>query len=180
MGFRQLAYLAPQASGNSWYPYSFLSPVEQNEPWLSSALRKVDAALSIAKEAGIPAERVVVCGFSQGACLATEFAARNPRRYGGLIAFTGGLIGPPNATLAHEGNLEKTPVLFSSGDPDRHVPWQRVEQSAKVLGDMGAVVTTRRYEGRPHTVTDEELEFGRRLIGEAFGGLNDAGDAPQS
>ncbi len=169
MYFPELAYLAPQAASNSWYPYSFLAPLEQNEPWLSSALKKVAKTLQIAKDAGIPATRIVMCGFSQGACLATEFVARHPERYAGLIAFTGGLIGPPGDELIHVGELKHTPVLFSSGDPDPHVPWQRVEQSAEVLSGMGAAVATRRHEGRPHTITSEELQLGRDLIGQAFG-----------
>jgi predicted esterase len=163
-----LAYLAPQAANNTWYPYSFLAPTEQNEPWLTSALAKVKETVQLANDAGIPADRIVVCGFSQGACLATEFVARNPERYGGLIAFTGGLIGPEDADLTHTGDLADTPVFFGSGDPDPHVPWSRVQQSAKILGAMGASVTTRRYEGRPHTITREELEFGKRLLEGAF------------
>lgn len=163
-----LAYLAPQAANNTWYPYSFLAPTEQNEPWLTSALAKVKETVQLANDAGIPADRIVICGFSQGACLATEFVARNPQRYGGLIAFTGGLIGPEDADLTHTGDLAGTPVFFGSGDPDPHVPWSRVQQSAKILGAMGASVTTRRYEGRPHTITREELEFGKRLLEDAF------------
>ena len=169
MRFPQLAYLAPQASGNTWYPYSFLAPLEQNEPWLSSALSKVEATLRIARDGGVPTERIVICGFSQGACLATEFVARHPERYAGLIAFTGGLIGPLASDLTHTGDLAGTPVLFSSGDPDPHVPWQRIEESAEVLTKMGATVTSRRHVGRPHTVTDEELELGKGLIGQTFG-----------
>jgi phospholipase/carboxylesterase len=163
-----LAYLAPQAAGNSWYPYSFLSPIEQNEPWLTSALGTVESMVRMAKDAGIPAERIVIGGFSQGACLATEFVARHPQRYGGLIAFTGGLIGPPGADLKHEGDLAGMPAFFGSGDPDPHVPWQRVEASARILEGMGAVVTLRKYRGRPHTITAEELEFAKRLIGDTF------------
>jgi phospholipase/carboxylesterase len=164
----QLAYLAPQASGNSWYPYSFLAPTAQNEPWLSSALRKVQALVRIATDAGISPERIVVGGFSQGACLATEFVASHPQRYAGLLAFTGGLIGPPDADLTHTGDLAATPVFLGSGDPDPHVPWQRVEQSAKVLRQMGAKVTTQRYEGRPHTITPAEIDFAKRLIHDQF------------
>jgi len=163
-----IAYLAPQAVNNTWYPYSFLAPIEQNEPWLSSALEKVKATVQVALDAGIPAEKIVVAGFSQGACLATEFVARTPRRYGGLIAFTGGLIGPEGSRLTHTGDLAGTPVLFASGDPDPHVPWARVQDSVNVMREMGAVVTARRYEGRPHTVTREELEAGKRLLEDAF------------
>lgn len=167
--FPNLAYLAPEASGNSWYPFSFLAPIEKNEPWLTSALGKILAAIQSVGDAGIPAERVIVCGFSQGACLATEYIARHPKRYAGLIAFTGGLIGPPDANLSHAGDLAKTPVFFGSGDPDAHVPWERVQQSGHVLMEMGASVTARRYEGRPHTITRDEIEVAKQLIQDALG-----------
>lgn len=163
-----LAYLAPQAAGHSWYPNSFLAPREANEPWLSSALRKVGSVVAEIEAAGISRDRIVVAGFSQGACLSTEFVASNPARYAGLIAFTGGLIGPPDADLQHAGSLAGTPALFLSGDPDPHVPWQRVQASAAELERMGAVITARRYPGRPHTITAEELELARTLIRDAF------------
>ncbi len=166
--FPQLAYLAPQAAGNSWYPNSFLAPVAQNQPWLTSALRKIEATIEMANVAGISTDHIVIAGFSQGACLATEFVASHPRRYAGLIAFTGGLIGPPNADLKHTGDLAGTPVFFGSGDPDPHVPWQRVQESARILTGMGAAVTTRRYENRPHTISTEEIAFAKTLIREAF------------
>jgi phospholipase/carboxylesterase len=165
----ELAYLAPQAAGNSWYPNSFLAPRAQNEPWLTAALRTVETTLLMANDAGISPDRVVIGGFSQGACLATEFVATHPRRYAGLIALTGGLIGPPGADLTHEGELAGTPAFFGSGDPDPHVPWKRVEESAKILAGMGAVVTTRRYPNRPHTVSAEEIDLARRLVQDAFG-----------
>jgi predicted esterase len=164
----QLVYLAPQAAGNSWYPNSFLAPVEQNEPWLTSALRKVETILQMAKGAGISSDRVVIGGFSQGACLATEFVASHPRRYAGLIAFTGSLIGPPGADLKHPGDLAGTPVFFGSGDPDPHVPWRRVQESARSLSEMGAAVTTRRYENRPHTISAEEIDVAKKLVRSAF------------
>jgi phospholipase/carboxylesterase len=164
----ELAYLAPEAPGNSWYPNSFLAPRAQNEPWLTSSLHKVEATLQMAHDAGISSERIVIGGFSQGACLATEFVASHPRRYAGLIAFTGGLIGPPGADLTHTGNLAGTPAFFGSGDPDPHVPWQRVEQSAQILAAMGAEVTLRHYKNRPHTISPEELDFAKRLIRDGF------------
>jgi predicted esterase len=163
-----LAYLAPQAAGHTWYPYSFLAPIGQNEPWLSSALRRVEATVELATSAGISTDRIVVCGFSQGACLATEFIARHPAKYAGLIAFTGGLIGPPEANLTHTGDLEGTPAFFGSGDPDPHVPWERVERSVQILRGMNASVAARRYPGRPHTISAEELDFGKRLIQDSF------------
>ena len=163
-----LAYLAPQAAGHTWYPNSFLAPREANEPYLSSALAKIASVVASIESEGIPRDRIVIAGFSQGACLATEFVASNPARYAGLVAFTGGLIGPPEANLHHEGSLAGTPALFLSGDPDPHVPWQRVQASAAELERMGAIVTARRYQGRPHTITPEEIEIARALIHEAF------------
>jgi phospholipase/carboxylesterase len=151
------AMLAPQASGNSWYPFSFLAPREQNEPYLTSALGRVQAAVDTALAAGVAAEKIAIGGFSQGACLATEFVGRNPRRYAALLAFTGGFIGPLGAPIKLTGDLASTPVLLSSGDPDPHVPWARVQQSADLLQAMGGRVTIRRYPGKPHSVTDEEL-----------------------
>ena len=108
----RIAYLAPQAAGHAWYPYSFMAPIEQNEPWLSSALAKVGATIQLAIDAGLAREQIFVCGFSQGACLSSEFVARNPARYGGLMALTGGLIGPPDADLHHPGDLAGMPALF--------------------------------------------------------------------
>jgi len=167
----KLAYLAPQAAGNAWYPYSFLAPREENEPWLTSALRTVERTVQSARDAGIPLERIVLSGFSQGACLATEFVASYPHRYAGLIAFTGGLVGPLGTDLTHAGDLAGMPAFMGSGDPDPHVPWTRVQESAEVLRRMGADVTTRRYPGRPHTIGGEEMGFGKRLIEDAFRGL---------
>ena len=168
LGGPDFAYLAPQAANHTWYPYSFLAPLEQNEPYLSSALGSVESTLQLVMAAGISADRVIVTGFSQGACLATEFVARHPRRYAGLIAFTGGLIGPPNSDLAHPGDLAGTPVFFGSGDPDPHVPWQRVEHSAEVLRQMNADVAVHRYPGMPHTVTPSEIESARQYLGAFF------------
>ena len=159
-----VSYLAAQAEGHSWYPFSFLAPLESNEPYLSSALAKVESVVQSLEQAGFGRERIVVAGFSQGACLAMEFVASHPARYGGLIAFTGGLIGPPGSLHTPVGELAGTPALLCSGDPDPHVPWLRVEESAAILGAMGAKVTTKRYPGRPHTITQEELELARNLI----------------
>ena len=164
----RVVYLAPQAAGHTWYPNSFLAPISQNEPWLSSALAKVGETIGLALEAGLTYDRIVVCGFSQGACLTSEFVARNPARYGAVIAFTGGLIGPLEIDLRHPGNLAGTPTLFSSGDPDPHVPWARVAASAKQFTAMGAEVQLQRHEGRPHTVSAPELESARKLLMELF------------
>lgn len=160
----RVAYLAPQAADHTWYPYSFLAPIEQNEPWLSSAIRKVESVVESCTAAGVPNNKVAICGFSQGACLATEFVARHPARYGALIAFTGGLIGPPGSDLHHAGSLDGMPALFSSGDPDPHVPWSRVEESARELKGMGAEVQLMRHPGRPHTILNTELDAARSLV----------------
>lgn len=161
----KVAYLAPQAAGHTWYPQSFLSPREVNEPYLSSALAKVAAVVNSVEQAGFSRDRIVIGGFSQGACLSTEFVVSHPARYGGLIAFTGGLIGPPGS-LSHVATtgLEGMPALLLSGDPDPHVPWARVEESAAILRAMGANVVAKRYPGRPHTVSAEEVEIARNLL----------------
>jgi phospholipase/carboxylesterase len=162
----RLALLAPSAPGHTWYPYSFLAPRPQNEPALSSALRQVEAALAQAKSAGLDASQIALCGFSQGACLATEFVARHPQRYAGLLAFTGGLIGPLEEPISLSGHLAGTPILLSSGDPDPHAPWKRVQQSGDLLSGIGGKVTLQRYPGRPHTILPEEVENGRQLLSE--------------
>ncbi len=158
------ALLAPKAAEHSWYPYSFLALRAENEPHLSSALLRVKAALEAALMAGIAADKVVLAGFSQGACLATEFVGRHPQRYGALLAFTGGLLGPPDQPIQLAGDLGGTPVLLSSGDPDPHVPWARVEQSAALLESIGARVTLRRYPGRPHTITPAEIATAKAVL----------------
>jgi len=168
MELPQLTYLAPEAAGNSWYPNSFLAPIVSNQPWLSSALEKVDSILDMLKQSGMGADHVAIGGFSQGACLATEFVASRPRRYAGLFALTGGLIGPPGEELAYEGDLKGTPVFFGSSDPDPHVPWSRVQESARVLSEMGAQVTLKRYENRGHTISSDELEVVRQLLSGSF------------
>lgn len=159
-----VAYLAPQAHESTWYPLTFLSPLESNEPGLSSALGVIDALVASIGAAGIPPERTLLLGFSQGACLATESAARTPRRYGAVVGFTGGLLGPPGTPREYPGSLSGVPVFLGAGDPDPHVPWWRVEETAEVLGRMGAQVDLRRYPGMPHTVNDEELGVARALL----------------
>lgn len=162
-----VVFLAPQAVGNTWYPYSFLAPLAQNEPYLSSALGVLGALLARLGAEGIPAERVVLAGFSQGACLASEFAARNARRYGGLIAFSGGLIGPADTPRGYPGTFDRMPAFFGCSDVDPHIPQARVLESAEVLINMGAVVTVKLYPGMDHTVNDEELEHARAIVEEA-------------
>jgi len=163
-----LAFLAPQAADSTWYPLSFLAPREENEPKLGHALDIVAKTVALAEEAGIGRDRIVIAGFSQGACLATEFVGSNPARYAGLIAFTGGLIGPLGSDVSKTGDLAGTPAFLGSGDPDPHVPWSRVQESAAVLSAMGAEVDLRRYPGRPHSVSEDELAVARELIAAAF------------
>jgi phospholipase/carboxylesterase len=163
-----VGFLAPQVVGHTWYPNSFLAPIESNEPWLTSALEIIHALTRRCAAAGIDTKRVAIVGFSQGACLACEFIARYPQRYAALVAFTGGLIGPIGSDLHHAGKLLGTPVLLSSGDPDPHVPWKRVQETAKQLTAMGAIVHTQRCPGRQHTILPEELQAGRSLLESVF------------
>lgn len=162
------AYLAPQAANNTWYPYTFLAPMQQNEPWLSSALARVGEVVAMVEAAGIAAERIVLGGFSQGACLASEFMARNARRYGGLLAFSGGLIGPPGAPRTYAGSLDGTPVFLGCSDVDAHIPKARVEETATVLENMGAQVTMRLYPGMGHTINTDEITYARALLAATF------------
>lgn len=161
----RLALVAPQAANTTWYPYSFLSPLESNEPWLSSALEKVDSVVAGLDGAGLPAERVVLAGFSQGACLASEYLARNARRWGGLAAFSGGLIGPSGTPRAYDGTLAGTPVFVGCGVPDPHIPTERVRETAEVLERMGAAVDMRLYPGLGHTVNAEEIAALAEIVG---------------
>ena len=153
-----VAYLAPQATGNTWYPLSFLAPIERNEPWLSSALDAVRTTLVGLADAGIPPERTILLGFSQGACLAVEFAARHARRYGGVAVLSGGLIGPKVRTETYSGHFNGTPVFLGCSDVDSHIPAERVRESGELLRQLGAEVTVRLYPGMAHTVNADELE----------------------
>jgi len=164
-----VAILAPQAAGNTWYPYRFLEPTERNEPYLSSALRIVSDLIARLGEEGIPSEQVALLGFSQGACLALEAAARHAQRYAGVIGFSGGLIGPPGTSFDFSGSLEGTPVFIGSSDVDPHIPKERVEESAAALQRLGAAVDVRLYPGMGHTVNRDELEAGRAMLDGAFG-----------
>ena len=157
------AFLAPQAVGFSWYPYSFLSEVELNEPWLSSALDRVETAVTAASTV-IPKERVMLMGFSQGACLALEFAARNTRRYGGVVAFSGGLIGPDGTPRDYPGSLEGTPVFLGCSDVDVHIPVGRVHESTQVFSGLGGEVDERIYPGMGHTINGEEIAWASKLL----------------
>lgn len=164
-----LAILAPQAAGNTWYPYRFLEPTERNEPYLSSALRIVADLIARIGEQGIPSERVALLGFSQGACLVLEAAARHAQRFAGVIGFSGGLIGPPGTSFDFPGSLEGTPVFIGSSDVDPHIPKERVEESAAALQRLAAAVDVRLYPGMGHTVNRDELQAARAMLDEAFG-----------
>jgi len=170
LGNEDLAFFAPQAAEHSWYPYSFLAPIQQNEPWLTSALNRLRSIIDDISNAGIERAKIVIAGFSQGACLATEFVARNPARYGGLLAFSGGLIGPPGTEFRYAGKLDGTPAFFGGVDPDAHVPWQRVQESAAVLAALSAEVIVKRYPGMPHAINQAELEQARNLISRIYAG----------
>ncbi len=164
------AAIIPQAAGNTWYPHSFLAPLENNQPSLDLALEYIGSMVADLLDHGVAPERIAILGFSQGACLTSEFAARNARRYGALVGFTGGLIGPPGTPRDYPGTFAGTPVFLGSGDPDPHVPFSRVQETAEVLERMGAQVDLRRYPGRPHTVGEDEIAAGRELIGRVIRG----------
>ena len=158
------AYLAPQAAGNTWYPNRFLVPLDENEPWLSSALSFVGDIYSQIINAGLPPERVMLLGFSQGACLTLEFSARNARRYGGIVGLSGALIGPDDAPRDYKGSLEATPVFLGCSDVDFHVPKERVDQTAEVLRRLGGEVTKRLYPNMDHSVNLDEINFVRGMM----------------
>lgn len=164
------AYLAPQAVDNSWYPNRFLAPLPSNEPWLSSALSFVADILARILSAGISPDRVILLGFSQGACLTLEFAARNARRYGGVVGLSGALIGPAGATRDHSGRLNGTPVFLGCSETDFHVPKERVQHSTGVFQRLGAQVTERLYPDMGHTINADEIDFVRGMMGSLIAG----------
>jgi len=155
---KDVAFVAPQAAGHSWYPYSFLSPIPQNEPGISSGLGVVAALIDTAGQQGVPPNRVVLLGFSQGACLALEFAARHPRRYAAVVGLSGGLIGPPGTPRDYPGSLDGTPIFLGCSDVDAHIPVDRVRESSAVFRRMGGNVDERIYPRMGHTVNRDELE----------------------
>lgn len=163
-GLRDVAYLAPQAPSRSWYPYSFLAPLEQNEPDLGDALQTVGAAFAQLARDGYPPERVALIGFSQGGCLALEYAARHAQRYGAVAGLSAGLIGPPGMARAYPGSLGGTPVFLGCSDIDAHIPLARVHESRDVLGRMDAAVTERIYPGMAHTINADEIAQVRKLL----------------
>jgi phospholipase/carboxylesterase len=157
-------YLAPQAADNSWYPSGFMAPLADNEPSLSYALESYHARVSDLLKQGIPKTRLVLLGFSQGACLTAEYAVRHPGRYGGIVLFTGGVIGPVGTEWVNSGSFQGTPVFLGASDIDSWVPEPRVLETGFVFKQMGADTTTRIYKGMGHIVNDEEIEFARKMI----------------
>jgi predicted esterase len=164
IGLDDVAYLAPQAAGNTWYPLSFLAPMAQNQPGLSSGLSVLAGLVAALESEDIASTRVALLGFSQGACLTLEFAARHARRYAAVVGLSGGVIGPPGTPRDYAGSLDGTPVLLACSDVDAHIPLVRVHESTKVFRALGGVVDERIYPGMGHTVTDEEIDLVRRLL----------------
>lgn len=160
----QVTYLAPAAAGRTWYPHSFLAEIGSNEPDLSSALGVLAALMGRVVAAGVPRERVVLLGFSQGACLTAEFALRHAARFGGVAVFSGGVIGPPGTSWNTAGQFAGTPVFFGCSDTDTHVPEGRVTESAALYTRLGATVTTRIYPGMGHLVNDDEIAWTQNLL----------------
>jgi phospholipase/carboxylesterase len=159
-----MAIFVPQATEHSWYPYSFMAPVESNEPALSSALALINELVTDITKQGIDKKNIYFIGFSQGACLTLEYVARHGEQYGGIIAFTGGLIGQALVTSSYSGDFARTPVLITTGDPDPHVPVSRVEETVAQLTKMNADILFKVYKGRPHTVTQQELELAEQHV----------------
>jgi len=164
-----VTYLAPSAAGRTWYPLSFLAPRGRNEPFLSSALRAIDRLVDDALAQGVPSRQIAVAGFSQGACLATEFVYRRADRLGALIAFSGGLIGPPGTVWERTASFGDLPAFFGCSDVDAHVPRARVEESAAVFSTLGARVTSRLYPGMGHLVNDDEIAHARAILDDIGG-----------
>ena len=161
---RDVAYLAPQAAGNTWYPFSLLMPLEQNEPALSSALRLIEQTLASLRAKNVPPEKVALMGFSQGACLSLEFAARHAHRFAAIAAFSGGLIGPPGTARSYSGSFDGTPVFMGCSDVDPHIPVERVHESAEIFTKMGAAVDKRIYPRMGHTINADEISTADALL----------------
>jgi predicted esterase len=159
-----LTYLAPAAANRTWYPNSFMADIASNEPGLSSGLAVLQALVERIEAAGVRRDHIVLLGFSQGACLATEFAVRHAARYGGVVAFSGGAIGPPGTVWDESGRFDGTPIFFGCSDVDSHVPASRVIESADLCARMGAAVTRRIYPGMGHTIIDDEIEWAKGLL----------------
>lgn len=161
---KDFALLAPQAANNTWYPYSFLTPPSQNEPSLSSALALLQEVMHDLTAQGIAAENIYFLGFSQGACLTLEFVARNAQKYGGVVAFTGGLIGDKIDETHYSGDFKGTPIFIGTGNPDSHVPLERVQSTTKVLKKMNAAVTEKIYNNKAHSISQDEIDSANQLV----------------
>ena len=161
---KNFTLLAPQATNNTWYPYSFLAPPAQNEPWLSSALLLLKETVAGLVNQGIPAEHIYFLGFSQGACLTLEYVTRHAMQYGGVAAFTGGLIGDKIYPKNYSGDFRGTPIFIGTSDPDPHVPVERVYATSNILRNMHAEVTEKIYPNMGHTISQDEIEIVNKLI----------------
>ena len=164
----KISFLAPEATDYTWYPNSFLAPIASNEPGLSSGLTVIKTLSDAALERGVPPERQYLLGFSQGACLMLEFAARNAQRYGGVYAFSGGVIGPDGTPRNYAGNFAETPVFMGCSDVDPHIPKARFLETAEIYRQLGAKVTTRLYPNMPHTIVEDEIAAARQLFDESL------------
>jgi len=163
-GMDDFAYLAPSAAGGSWYPNRFIAKRESNQPYLSSALATIQNLLQEVADAGIPPEKTMIIGFSQGACLATETAARHPQRYGGIVALSGGLIGAEGELVGYDGTFDNTPVFLGCSDVDFHIPLERVHETRDIFTRLGATVDERIYEGMGHTIIDDEVQAVKQMM----------------
>jgi predicted esterase len=164
------AYLAPQAAGNTWYPNSFLAPIPSNEPGITSGLAAINDLLTRIADAGVPLERTLLLGFSQGACLSLEYGARHARRYGGVVGLSGGLIGPDDTPRDYSGSFDGTPIFLGCSDVDFHIPASRVEETSRVLEEMGADVTMKLYPGMDHIVNEDEVQTVRGMMAAVIAG----------
>lgn len=160
----EYALVAPEATNNTWYPYSFMAPPAQNEPWLSSALDLLEDTVAEITKQGITAKNIFFMGFSQGACLTLEFIAGHAQKYGGVAAFTGGLIGDKIYYKNYSGDFKGTPIFIGTGNPDPHVLLERVNESVAVLQKMNATVHLEVYEGRPHTISQDEIDKANKMV----------------
>jgi len=168
----KFSYLVPAARDNTWYPYGFMEPIAKNEPYLSSALAVYDRLIAELLAKGLARHQIVLAGFSQGACLTAEYAIRHADRYGGILLFTGGLIGPPGTTWPYGGSFAGTPVFLGTSDVDSFVPLARVQESAAIFRQRGAFVTERIYPGMEHLVNDDEIAFARAILQQVSGSLS--------
>lgn len=164
LSVKDFSLLAPQATNNTWYPYSFLVPPQQNEPWLSSSLKILDELVNDIRKAGIDSRNIYFTGFSQGACLALEFVARHAGKWGGVAAFTGGLIGDKVYTENYAGDFHGTPMFIGTSDPDPHVPVQRVNETTRLLRSMNAAVTEKIYPNLGHTISEDEISQANQVV----------------